>query len=103
MKYMNDFLIYRLNIHFIVFVILVALSCIFITLPRNLSFDVDDEALFEFFSRFGPLEFAKVVIDPATKHSRGSGFVKFVEQAHAAVVLSKSALIEVCRCCSLLV
>ncbi|KAF6772333.1 hypothetical protein AHF37_08457 [Paragonimus kellicotti] len=61
---------------------------------RNLSFDVDHDALYEFFVSFGPLEFAKVVKDPSTSHSRGTGFVKFTRAEDAARVLSESSKIE---------
>ncbi|KAF8560867.1 hypothetical protein P879_04330 [Paragonimus westermani] len=61
---------------------------------RNLSFDVDHDALYEFFASFGPLEFAKVVKDPSTSHSRGTGFVKFTRPEDAAHVLSESNKIE---------
>ncbi|CAH8617767.1 unnamed protein product [Schistosoma rodhaini] len=57
---------------------------------RNLSFDVEEDALYKFFSQFGPLEFAKVVKDPATQHSRGTAFVKFVNVEDASNVLQQS-------------
>lgn len=57
---------------------------------RNLSFDVEEDALYKFFSQFGPLEFAKVVKDPATQHSRGTAFVKFVNAEDASNVLQQS-------------
>ncbi|CAH8535605.1 unnamed protein product [Schistosoma turkestanicum] len=57
---------------------------------RNLSFDLSEKALYEFFSQFGPLEFAKIVKDPATRHSRGSAFVKFVNVDDATFVLEQS-------------
>ncbi|CAH8648001.1 unnamed protein product [Dicrocoelium dendriticum] len=61
---------------------------------RNLSFDVDDDTLFAFFVSFAPLEFAKVVRDPETRHSRGTGFVKFCYAEDASRVLSESAVPE---------
>ncbi|CAH8582398.1 unnamed protein product [Schistosoma intercalatum] len=57
---------------------------------RNLSFDVEEDALYTFFSQFGPLEFAKIVKDPATQHSRGTAFVKFVNAEDASNVLQQS-------------
>ncbi|CAH8600282.1 unnamed protein product [Schistosoma margrebowiei] len=57
---------------------------------RNLSFDVEEDALHKFFSQFGPLEFAKIVKDPATQHSRGTAFVKFVNAEDASNVLQQS-------------
>ncbi|CAL8104181.1 unnamed protein product [Calicophoron daubneyi] len=61
---------------------------------RNLSFDVNDAQLEDFFVKFGPLLFAKVVKDPTTRHPRGSGFVKFVSPDDAARVLRESLLPE---------
>ncbi|CAH8570779.1 unnamed protein product [Heterobilharzia americana] len=58
---------------------------------RNLSFDVEENALFDFFAQFGPLEFAKIVKDPATQHSRGTAFVKFLNVDDALNVLQQSA------------
>ncbi|GAA48077.1 nucleolar protein 4 [Clonorchis sinensis] len=57
---------------------------------RNLSFDVDNDKLYDFFADFGALEFAKVVKDPVTSHSRGTGFVKFTRAVDAACVLADS-------------
>lgn len=62
---------------------------------RNLSFDVEEDALYTFFSQFGPLEFAKIVKDPATQHSRGTAFVKFVNAEDASNVLQQSDKPEV--------
>ncbi|OON16505.1 hypothetical protein X801_07682, partial [Opisthorchis viverrini] len=56
----------------------------------NLSFDVDNDKLYDFFADFGALEFAKVVKDPVTSHSRGTGFVKFTRAVDAACVLADS-------------
>nr|CAH8861522.1 unnamed protein product [Trichobilharzia regenti] len=58
---------------------------------RNLSFDVEEDVLFDFFTKFGHLEFAKIVKDPATQHSRGSAFVKFLSAEDASSVLQQSA------------
>nr|CAX74115.1 RNA-binding protein 28 [Schistosoma japonicum] len=58
---------------------------------RNLSFDVGEDALHKFFSHFGLLEFAKIVKDPTTQHSRGTAFVKFVNVEDASNVLKLSA------------
>jgi len=38
---------------------------------RNLSFDTREEGLSEFFSQYGKLRYAKVVLNPATEHSKG--------------------------------
>ncbi|KAA3673748.1 nucleolar protein 4 [Paragonimus westermani] len=67
---------------------------IFLPYHRNLSFDVDHDAFYEFFVSFGPLEFAKVVKDPSISHSRGTGFVKFTRTEDVARVLSEGSEIE---------
>ena len=65
---------------------------------RNIPFSVTDESLFEHFSSFGVVRYAKVVVDQATKCSKGTGFVRFrnVEDAKSclqeAVRLRQSTL-----------
>ncbi|KAL4809159.1 hypothetical protein BDV18DRAFT_95113 [Aspergillus unguis] len=49
-------------------------STIFI---RNLPFTCDDETLYEHFASFGPLRYARIVVDPETERPRGTGFVCF--------------------------
>src|ERR1700712_2775078 len=46
---------------------------------RNLPFNCNDEDLEEHFSQFGPIRFARVVYDPTTGRSKGSGFVCFAQ------------------------
>ena len=50
---------------------------------RNLPFNTTDETLSDHFSRFGPLRYARIVLDPETSRSRGSGFVSFRQAADA--------------------
>ena len=52
----------------------------------NLSFNVQDEDLREFFAPYGEVTSAKIINDRETGKSRGFGFVKMVttEQAEAA-------------------
>lgn len=54
---------------------------------RNVPFTTDDEILKEHFSTFGPVRYARVVYDPETERSKGTGFVCFfnVEDAKACV------------------
>ncbi|KAL4978155.1 hypothetical protein BDW66DRAFT_131109 [Aspergillus desertorum] len=55
-------------------------STIFI---RNLPFTCDDESLYDHFTQFGPLRYARIVIDPETERPRGTGFVCFWKPEHA--------------------
>ncbi|MCJ1372335.1 RNA recognition motif-containing protein [Loxospora ochrophaea] len=50
---------------------------------RNLPFTTVDEALHEHFSSFGPVRYARVVIDNATERSKGTGFVCFYNSEDA--------------------
>lgn len=51
---------------------------------RNLPYDVDDDALIEHFrANFGPVRYARVVHDPMTERSRGTGFVCFRHESDA--------------------
>ncbi|KAJ5460852.1 uncharacterized protein N7458_002404 [Penicillium daleae] len=44
---------------------------------RNLPFTCTDESLYEHFTQFGPLRYARIVIDHETERPRGTGFVCF--------------------------
>ncbi|EFQ98856.1 hypothetical protein MGYG_01871 [Nannizzia gypsea CBS 118893] len=59
-------------------------STIFI---RNIPFSATDESLHEHFSKFGPVRYARVVLDPATERPRGTAFVCFykVEDASSCI------------------
>jgi nucleolar protein 4 len=46
---------------------------------RNLPFNCNDEDLGDHFSQFGPIRFARVVYDPTTGRSKGTGFVCFAQ------------------------
>ena len=54
---------------------------------RNLPFSCTDEALYEHFTQFGRLQYARIVVDPETERPRGTGFVCFrnVEDAVSCV------------------
>lgn len=54
---------------------------------RNLPFTCDDEALYEHFKQFGPLRYARIVVDHETERPRGTGFVCFwkPEDAYACI------------------
>ncbi|KAJ5238639.1 RNA-binding domain-containing protein [Penicillium chermesinum] len=51
---------------------------------RNLPFTCDDATLYEHFKQFGPLRYARVVLDPETERPRGTGFVCFWKPEDAA-------------------
>ncbi|KIX94921.1 uncharacterized protein Z520_09231 [Fonsecaea multimorphosa CBS 102226] len=54
---------------------------------RNLPYTTDDDLLREHFSTFGPIRYARVVYDPETERSKGTGFVCFfnIDDAKACV------------------
>ncbi|MBL7696941.1 MAG: RNA-binding protein [Chitinophagaceae bacterium] len=54
----------------------------------NLSFNVQDEDLREFFTPFGEVTSAKVINDKATGRSRGFGFVEMNDDTAAATAIS---------------
>ena len=62
----------------------------------NLSFNVQDEDLREFFAEYGEVTSAKVITDKFTNRSRGFGFVEFADEsaANAAVEKMNGADIE---------
>ncbi|KAI9664431.1 MAG: RNA recognition motif-containing protein [Trizodia sp. TS-e1964] len=55
---------------------------------RNIPFSCSDEILAELFARFGPIRYARVVIDHQTERPKGTGFVCFFNDsdAHACLV-----------------
>lgn len=55
----------------------------------NLSFNVKDEDLKEFFAPYGEVTSAKVIMDKMTNQSRGFGFVEMPDEA-----ASKKAIAE---------
>ena len=57
---------------------------------RNLPFGATDEILREYFISFGPIRYARVVVDFATNRSRGTGFVCFYRQEDAKACLRDS-------------
>ena len=55
----------------------------------NLSFNIQDEDLREFFTAYGEVTSAKVIMDKMTNQSRGFGFVEMSDDA-----ASKTAIAE---------
>lgn len=54
---------------------------------RNLPFTCNDEALQGHFQSFGPLRYARVVLDLATERPKGTGFICFYKQEDADICL----------------
>lgn len=54
---------------------------------RNLPFTATDDSVYEHFTQFGPLRYARVVLDHETERPRGTGFVCFwkVEDANTCI------------------
>jgi RNA recognition motif-containing protein len=50
---------------------------------RNLAFETTDDILREKFISFGDVKLAIVCKYPGTNHSKGSGFIHFVERTSA--------------------
>jgi nucleolar protein 4 len=57
---------------------------------RNLPFTTTDEQLKGFFSHFGKVRYARVVMDKTTEKPAGTGFVCFVEQADAKACVTEA-------------
>jgi RNA recognition motif-containing protein len=72
----------------------------------NLSFNVQDEDLREFFTKYGEVTSAKIIIDKLTNRSRGFGFVemsddtlaqKAIDELNGATVEGRSISVTVAR------
>jgi nucleolar protein 4 len=57
---------------------------------RNLPFTVTDESLSAHFSKFGPVRYARIVMDHATDRPRGTGFVAFYNLEDADMCLKNA-------------
>ena len=55
---------------------------------RNLTYEVDDDDLVDFFSQFGPLHYAKVVYSKETNQSKGTGFICYKDKASTQKALT---------------
>src|ERR1700755_3046366 len=62
----------------------------------NLSFNVQDEDLKEFFTPYGEVSSAKVIMDRETGRSRGFGFVEMTDEAASqkAIAELNGAMVE---------
>lgn len=50
--------------------------------------------LYHSFKTFGPVKYARIVMDPVTKRSRGTGFVNFYREEDAIKCLEESERLE---------
>ena len=55
---------------------------------KNLSYEIDDDDLTDYFSQFGPLRYAKIVYSNETNQSKGTGFVCFKHEKDAEKTLN---------------
>lgn len=55
----------------------------------NLSFNVSDEDLAGFFTPYGAVSSAKIILDKESGRSRGFGFVEMPESAEASKAISE--------------
>lgn len=63
---------------------------------KNVSFDADEDQLYQFLSNFGKLMFVKIVKDKLTQHPRGTAFAKFESRADVESILLQASKPEVC-------
>jgi RNA recognition motif-containing protein len=55
----------------------------------NLSFNIEDEDLREFFTEYGEVSSAKVITDKFTQRSKGFGFVEMPDDVAAAKAVAE--------------
>jgi|ERR1700754_3093554 len=55
----------------------------------NLSFDLQDEDLKEFFTPYGEVSSAKIIMDKMTSRSRGFGFVEMTDDAAGKTAIAE--------------
>ena len=61
---------------------------------RNLPFSSTDESLSHHFGLFGPVRYARVVLDHATERSKGTGFVCYYNQVDADSCLREAPKVQ---------
>ncbi len=54
----------------------------------NIPFDAGDDELRELFTPFGPIDTARVIVDPRKGRSRGFGFVEFIDPVHGKAAIA---------------
>ena len=57
---------------------------------RNIQFEATEDELYSLFKEFGPVRYARIVMDPVTKRSRGTGFVNFYKEESALHCLEEA-------------
>ncbi|KAL9593110.1 MAG: hypothetical protein Q9219_007675 [cf. Caloplaca sp. 3 TL-2023] len=62
---------------------------------RNVPFTATDDTLSKHFALFGPLQYAKVVVDPSTGQSKGTAFICFSDAHDANACLQDSPKAQV--------
>lgn len=60
---------------------------------RNIAFESSEAALSGKFSRFGPIEYCKLVVNPQTGASRGTAFVRFKSAGSANAAVKAASLL----------
>ena len=61
----------------------------------NLSFNVQDQDLRDFFAEYGEITSAKVILDRNTGRSRGFGFVEMSDDEAARKAIQELSLIHI--------
>ncbi|CEH16394.1 Nucleolar protein fibrillarin NOP77 (RRM superfamily) [Ceraceosorus bombacis] len=61
---------------------------------RNLPYQATEDELKDLFRHFGPLRYARIVMDKATQRSRGTAFVCFWQTESADAALRRAQLVE---------
>ncbi|KAG0150287.1 hypothetical protein CROQUDRAFT_652459 [Cronartium quercuum f. sp. fusiforme G11] len=61
---------------------------------RNLSFEATEDELYTLFRAFGPVRYARIVVDPKTRRSRGTGFVCMWNGPDASKILELAKSLE---------
>ena len=57
---------------------------------RNLPFIASDDSLYQHFIQFGPIRYARIVMDPMTERPKGTGFVCFYRPLDAETCLREA-------------
>lgn len=61
---------------------------------RNVPYQATEQELKDLFRSFGPLRYARITMDPATKRSRGTGFLCYWKKESADALLREAAMVQ---------